>query len=282
MKKIYLLGVLATIMLVGCSSAKTTESSSASKDTSAAESKLTDETSIAGTDTNTTFTVGFDKDFPPMGFVGDDGEFTGFDLDLAAEVAKRLGKKIKYQPIAWDAKDMELTSGNIDCIWNGFSTKNREDKYTWTKPYMKNDQVFVVRSDSDINSFEDLAGKTVEVQMDSSAEAVLKENTELSGTFGKLQTVADFNTGFMDLEMGGVDALAMNSVVANYQITKRGGEGFKVLDKPVSSEEYAVGFKLGNTMLRDEVQMALEEMKADGTLKSISEKWFGKDVTTLE
>ena len=282
MKKIYLLGVLATIMLVGCSSVKTTESSSASKDTSAAESNLTDETSIAGTDTNTTFTVGFDKDFPPMGFVGDDGEFTGFDLDLAAEVAKRLGKKIKYQPIAWDAKDMELTSGNIDCIWNGFSTKNREDKYTWTKPYMKNDQVFVVRSDSDINSFEDLAGKTVEVQMDSSAEAVLKENTELSGTFGKLQTVADFNTGFMDLEMGGVDALAMNSVVANYQITKRGGKGFKVLDKPVSSEEYAVGFKLGNTMLRDEVQTALEEMKADGTLKSISEKWFGKDVTTLE
>ena len=282
MKKIYLLGILATIMLVGCSSAKTTESSSASTDTSAAESKLTDETSIAGTDANTTFTVRFDKDFPPMGFVGDDGEFTGFDLDLAAEVAKRLGKKIKYQPIAWDAKDMELTSGNIDCIWNGFSTKNREDKYTWTKPYMKNDQVFVVRSDSDINSFEDLAGKTVEVQMDSSAEAVLKENTELSGTFGKLQTVADFNTGFMDLEMGGVDALAMNSVVANYQITKRGGEGFKVLDKPVSSEEYAVGFKLGKTMLRDEVQMALEEMKADGTLKSISEKWFGKDVTTLE
>ena len=282
MKKIYLLGVLATIMLVGCSSAKTTESSSASKDTSAAKSNLTDETSIAGADANTTFTVGFDKDFPPMGFVGDDGEFTGFDLDLAAEVAKRLGKEIKYQPIAWDAKDMELTSGNTDCIWNGFSTQNRKDKYTWTKPYMKNDQVFVVRSDSDINSFEDLAGKTVEVQMDSSAEAVLKENTELSGTFGKLQTVADFNTGFMDLEMGGVDALAMNSVVANYQITKRGGEGFKVLDKPVSSEEYAVGFKLGNTMLRDEVQTALEEMKADGTLKSISEKWFGKDVTTLE
>ncbi len=280
MKKIYLLGVLATIMLAGCSSAKTTESSSA--DTSAAESKLTDETSIAGTDADATFTVGFDQDFPPMGFVGDDGEFTGFDLDLAVEVAKRLGKEIKYQPIAWDAKDMELTSGNIDCIWNGFSTKNREDKYTWTKPYMKNDQVFVVRSDSGINSFEDLAGKTVEVQIDSSAEAVLKENTELSGTFTKLQTVADFNTGFMDLEMGGVDALAMNSVVANYQITKRGSKGFKVLDKPLSSEEYAVGFKLGNTILRDEVQTALEEMKADGTLKSISEKWFGKDVTTLE
>ena len=282
MKKIYLLGMLAAFMLAGCSSAKTSESTAASE-TTTVESKVTEETTkAASSDSKTTFTVGFDQDFPPMGFVGDDGEFTGFDLDLAAEVARRLGKEIKYQPIAWDAKDMELSSGTIDCIWNGFSTQNREDKYTWTKPYMKNDQVFVVRSDSDINSFDDLAGKTVEVQIDSSAEAVLKENTKLSDTFGKLQTVADYNTGFMDLEMGGVDALAMNSVVANYQITKRDAEDFKVLDTPLSSEEYAVGFKLGNEALRDEVQKALDEMKADGTLKTISEKWFGKDVTILE
>ena len=282
MKKIYLLGILAAFMLAGCSSAKTSESTAASE-TTTVESKVTEETTTAASsDSKTTFTVGFDQDFPPMGFVGDDGEFTGFDLDLAAEVARRLGKEIKYQPIAWDAKDMELSSGTIDCIWNGFSTQNREDKYTWTKPYMKNDQVFVVRSDSDINSFDDLAGKTVEVQIDSSAEAVLKENTKLSDTFGKLQTVADFNTGFMDLEMGGVDALAMNSVVANYQITKRDAEDFKVLDTPLSSEEYAVGFKLGNEALRDEVQKALDEMKDDGTLKTISEKWFGKDVTILE
>ena len=282
MKKIYLLGMLAAFMLAGCSSAKTSESTAASE-TTTVESKVTEETTkAASSDSKTTFTVGFDQDFPPMGFVGDDGEFTGFDLDLAAEVARRLGKEIKYQPIAWDAKDMELSSGTIDCIWNGFSTQNREDKYTWTKPYMKNDQVFVVRSDSDINSFDDLAGKTVEVQIDSSAEAVLKENTKLSDAFGKLQTVADFNTGFMDLEMGGVDALAMNSVVANYQITKRDAEDFKVLDTPLSSEEYAVGFKLGNEALRDEVQKALDEMKDDGTLKTISEKWFGKDVTILE
>ena len=281
MKKIYLLGILATIMLAGCSSAKTAESTSASADTSAVESKA-DETTTAAAENKNTFTVGFDQDFPPMGFVGDDGEFTGFDLELAAEVAKRMGKEIKYQPIAWDAKDMELTSGNIDCIWNGFSIQGREDKYTWSKPYMKNDQVFVVKSDSSIDSIEDLAGKTVEVQTDSSAEAALKENTELANTFGKLQTVADYNTGFMDLEMGGVDAIAMDSVVANYQITKRGGNGFTVLDTPLSSEEYGIGFKLGNETLRNEVQKALEDMKADGTMKTISEKWFGKDVTTLE
>ena len=281
MKKIYLLGILATIMLAGCSSAKTAGSTSASADTSAVESKA-DETNTSASENKTTFTVGFDQDFPPMGFVGDDGEFTGFDLELAAEVAKRMGKEIKYQPISWDAKDMELTSGNIDCIWNGFSIQGREDKYTWSKPYMKNDQVFVVKSDSSIDSIEDLAGKTVEVQTDSSAEAALKENNELANTFGKLQTVADYNTGFMDLEMGGVDAIAMDSVVANYQITKRGGNGFTVLDTPLSSEEYGVGFKLGNETLKNEVQKALEDMKADGTMKTISEKWFGKDVTTLE
>ena len=281
MKKIYLLGILATIMLAGCSSAKTVESTSASADTSAVESK-SDDTATAASENKSTFTVGFDQDFPPMGFVGDDGEFTGFDLELAAEAAKRMGKEIKYQPISWDAKDMELTSGNIDCIWNGFSIQGREDKYTWSKPYMKNDQVFVVKSDSSIDSIEDLAGKTVEVQTDSSAEAALKENSELANTFGKLQTVADYNTGFMDLEMGGVDAIAMDSVVANYQITKRGGNGFTVLDTPLSSEEYGIGFKLGNETLRNEVQKALEDMKADGTMKTISEKWFGKDVTTLE
>lgn len=281
MKKIYLLGILATIMLAGCSSAKTAESTSASADTSAVASKA-DETTTAASENKTTFTVGFDQDFPPMGFVGDDGEFTGFDLELAAEAAKRMGKEIKYQPISWDAKDMELTSGNIDCIWNGFSIQGREDKYTWSKPYMKNDQVFVVKSDSSIDSIEDLAGKTVEVQTDSSAEAALKENNELANTFGKLQTVADYNTGFMDLEMGGVDAIAMDSVVANYQITKRGGNGFTVLDTPLSSEEYGIGFKLGNETLKNEVQKALEDMKADGTMKTISEKWFGKDVTTLE
>lgn len=281
MKKIYLLGILATIMLAGCSSAKTAESTSASADASAVESKA-DETTTAASENKATFTVGFDQDFPPMGFVGDDGEFTGFDLELAAEAAKRMGKEIKYQPISWDAKDMELTSGNIDCIWNGFSIQGREDKYTWSKPYMKNDQVFVVKSDSSIDSIEDLAGKTVEVQTDSSAEAALKENNELANTFGKLQTVADYNTGFMDLEMGGVDAIAMDSVVANYQITKRGGNGFTVLDTPLSSEEYGIGFKLGNETLKNEVQKALEDMKADGTMKTISEKWFGKDVTTLE
>lgn len=227
-----------------------------------------------------TLIVGFDQDFPPMGFVGDDGEFTGFDLALAKEVADRLGLEYKPQPIAWDAKDMELETGNIDCIWNGFTMTGREEDYTWTEPYMANTQVFVVASDSGIATKEDLAGKVVEVQADSSAEAALKEDPDLTATFGQLLTTADYNTAFMDLEQGAVDAIAMDVIVAGYQIKQRNAD-FVILDDTLSEEEYGVGFKKGNEELRDKVQTTLEEMAADGTLAKISEEWFGKDVTTI-
>ncbi len=231
---------------------------------------------------NGTFIVGFDQDFPPMGFVGNDGEYTGFDLELAEEVANRLGMEFVPQPIAWDAKDMELNSGTIDCIWNGFTMNGREDDYTWSEPYMDNSQVFVVASDSGITSFADLAGKIVEVQADSSAETALKDNTELAGTFGTLQTTPDYNTAFMDLEMGAVDAIAMDVIVAGYQIEQRGdNDSYLILEETLASEEYGIGFKKGNEELRDKVQTTLEEMAADGTLKTISDKWFGRDVTTI-
>jgi polar amino acid transport system substrate-binding protein len=226
------------------------------------------------------FTVGFDQEFPPMGFVGDDGEFTGFDLDLAAEVADRLGLELELQPIAWDSKDMELSSKNIDCIWNGFTMNGREDKYTWTDPYMSNNQVFVVRSDSGIATLADLAGKTVAVQVDSSAEAALADNPDLVDSFGDYITASDYNSALMDLEAGGVDAVAMDEIVANYQIETKGSK-FTVLEEKLAEEEYGVGFLLGNEELRDKVQDALEKMAEDGTLKRISEDWFGKDVTTI-
>ena len=251
------------------------------KETESEEAGQEEETSEAAK-AGGTFTVGFDQDFPPMGFVGDDGEYTGFDLELAKETADRLGLEFVPQPIAWDAKDMELNSGAIDCIWNGFTMNGREDDYTWSKPYMDNSQVFVVSADSGISTLGDLAGKIVEVQADSSAEAALKDNTELAGTFGTLQTTPDYNTAFMDLEMGAVDAIAMDVIVAGYQIEQRGDDGkYVILDETLASEEYGIGFKKGNEELRDKVQTTLEEMAADGTLKEISDKWFGRDVTTV-
>ena len=284
MKKRLLSAVMASAMvlsLAACGGAKT--------ETTAAETtaEKKEETTTAGTTAaetaeaaGGTLIVGFDQDFPPMGFVGDNGEYTGFDLDLAKEVASRLGLEYKAQPIAWDSKDMELESGNIDCIWNGFTITGREDDYTWTTPYMANKQVFVVANDSDIKSQADLAGKVVEVQADSSAEAALKENQDLANTFGQLLTTPDYNTAFMDLEQGAVDAVTMDVIVAGYQIKQRNAD-FKILDDSLSEEEYGVGFKKGNTELRDKVQGALEEMAADGTLAKISDEWFGEDVTTI-
>jgi len=227
-----------------------------------------------------TFTVGFDQDFPPMGYIGDDGEFTGFDLELAKEVAARLNLEFVPQPIAWDAKDMELEAGNIDCIWNGFTMNGREDGYTWTTPYMKNEQVFVVAEDSEIQKVSDLAGKVVTVQADSSAEAALKDDSDLTATFGTVQTAPDYNTALQDLKMGAIDAVAMDSVVARFQIEQRGG-GFRLLEETLAAEEYGVGFKKGNEELRDKVQASLEEMAADGTLAEISTRWFSDDITTI-
>ena len=284
MKKRLLSAVMASAMvlsLAACGGAKT--------ETTAAETtaEKKEETTTAGTTAaetaeaaGGTLIVGFDQDFPPMGFVGDNGEYTGFDLDLAKEAASRLGLEYKAQPVAWDSKDMELESGNIDCIWNGFTITGREDDYTWTTPYMANKQVFVVANDSDIKSQADLAGKVVEVQADSSAEAALKENQDLANTFGQLLTTPDYNTAFMDLEQGAVDAVAMDVIVAGYQIKQRNAD-FKILDDSLSEEEYGIGFKKGNTELRDKVQGALEEMAADGTLAKISDEWFGEDVTTI-
>lgn len=227
-----------------------------------------------------TFTVGFDQNFPPMGFVGDDGEYTGFDLDLAKEVCERQGWEFVPQPIAWETKDATLNSGEIDCIWNGFTMNGREDEYTWSDPYLDNQQVFVVRSDSGIESEEDLAGKIVDVQTESSAQAALDDNPELADTFGTLQVIPDYDTGFMELESGAVDAVAMDIVVASYQIESRGAD-FTILDESIATEEYGIGFAKGNEALRDTVQATLEEMAADGTMAEISEKWFGEDITTI-
>lgn len=281
---------MSMFLLVACSGGSTessqtsSESAASSESTSSAEaSSKESKADTAAIDADGVFTVGFDQDFPPMGFVGDDGEFTGFDLELAAEVAKRLGMEIKYQPIAWDAKEMEIESGNIDVIWNGFTTNGRENDYTWSKPYMENKQVFVVSKDSGITKVEDLKGKKVEVQVDSSGEKALAENKELSDSFAELITTADYNTAFQDLEMGATDAVAMDIIVAGYQLKKRGDGKYIILeDEPISTEEYGIGFKKGNTALRDAVDATLVEMAADKTLKSISEKWFDTDVTIIK
>ncbi len=236
----------------------------------------------AASNQKATFTVGFDQDFPPFGYVDENGEFTGFDLELAKEAAKRMDMEIKLQPIDWDSKELELSSGSISCIWNGFTMNGRENDYTWTESYMNNSQVFVVKSDSGIKTQADLAGKIVTAQTDSAALNALNGDDfkDLKASFKELLTCAQYNTAFMDLEAGAVDAVAMDIGVAKYQIEGKESK-FIILDEPIVKEQYAIGFYKGNTEMRDKVQKALDEMAADGTFKKISEKWFGYDVCTL-
>ena len=231
-----------------------------------------------GEDDRTTFTVGFDAEFPPYGYKDTDGEYIGFDLDLAAEVCKRRGWTLVKQPIDWDSKDMELNSGTIDCIWNGFTIQGREEDYTWTEPYVDNSQVVVVRASSDIQKPADLAGKVVIVQTDSSALAAFtgedaeQANKDLAASFAELQQVADYNSAFMNLEAGAADAVCLDIGVAKHELANR-GDAFRMLDSIISTEQYGVGFKLGNTSLRDAVQETINEMAADGTFMEIAKIW---------
>lgn len=234
--------------------------------------------SSKNTDNSGKFTVGFDAEFPPYGYKDDNGEYVGFDLDLAQAVCDKNGWTLVKQPIDWDSKDMELNSGTIDCIWNGFTMTGREKDYTWSSAYIDNSQVVIVKSDAQINNLSDLAGKVVAVQSDSSALAAFtgedasESNIQLAKSFSSLQQVGDYNSAFMNLESGSVDAICMDIGVAGYELKAR-GNSFRMLSEHVSSEEYGIGFKKGNTKLRDQVQETLNEMLADGTFMNIAKKW---------
>lgn len=273
MKKRIFAPVAAAVALVAALALSACGASPAASDQGSAGSSSAD----AGGEI-TTLTVGFDQAYPPYGYVGDDGEFTGLDLELAAEVAKRNDWELKLEPIDWDAKDTLLNSGAITCIWNGFTMEGREDDYTFSDPYMLNAQVVVVRADSGIESFEDLAGKTVITQVDSAAEEVLNgDMADLTATFASLETIGDYNTAFMQLESGAVDAVACDLSIAQYQMA--GKDTYKQLDEQLSTEHYAVGFKKGDTALAEKVTETLKEMDKDGFVKELCDKYADDGVS---
>lgn len=272
-----LMAAAMVFTMAGCGSSKDADTS-AKKETKTEDSKDKE-------NSDKQFIVGFDAEYPPYGYKDDNGEYVGFDLDLAQEVCARNGWELVKQPIDWDSKDMELNSGSIDCIWNGFTMTGREDDYTWSKPYVDNSIVVVVKEGSGIEKKEDLAGKVVAVQADSSGLAALtdeednEENLKLAASFSDLQQVADYNTAFMNLEAGAVDAIVVDIGVADYQLESR--TGFAMLDDKIRTEQYAVGFKLGNEELRDQVQSTLDEMLKDGTFDDIAKKWDLSDMVCL-
>lgn len=267
-------------LLTGCGSSdtgakSTTESAAASTEAVGAETAGIE---AAGTETagnGKKFTVGFDASFPPYGYQ-ENGEYVGFDLDLAQEVCDRNGWELVKTPIDWDAKNIELNGGSIDCIWNGFTLNGREDDYTWTPAYINNTQVFAVNKNSGIKKAADLAGKNVLVQADSSALAALQdeENTDikaLADSFGRLTQVPDYESALMELEAGSADAVAMDEGVA---LTKQAqNDNIVILDDVISQEQYGIAFKKGNDELRDQVWSTLLEMEKDGTVDKIAAKY---------
>lgn len=224
-----------------------------------------------------TLKLGLDASFPPLGFENESGEIVGFDIDLAKAVCDYYGIELECIPIEWDNKDAELQSGNIDCIWNGFTvTDEREQTYCLSRPYLANRQVVVVTEDSEIASLADLAGKKIALQSDSSASEAVEANEELNASIGEKVELLDNLTAIMDLKSANVDAVIMDEVVARYVISTS-NEPLKVLEESLAPEEYAIGFAKDNTELCRAVEDALTALKEDGTLKAISEEWFGED-----
>ncbi len=226
------------------------------------------------------FVLGFDENFPPMGFK-EGSEYTGFDIELARALFQRLGIELKLQPIDWKANIMELNSGNVDCLWNGLTiTEDRKKEIIFSEPYLKNEQVVVVMDSSPVKTLADLEGKKLGLQSGSSANEALDANEVFKSSLSEVVPFKDNMTAFMDLESGGLDAVLVDSIVAGYNITTS-GKPYRILDEKLAPEEYGIGFRKGDVALRDAVNAELEKMAADGTLAQISTKWFASDITTV-
>lgn len=228
------------------------------------------------------FILGLDDSFPPMGFRDDSDNIVGFDIDLARAVCEKLGVELVVQPISWEAKEQELNTKAIDCIWNGLSiTDERKKNMTMSDAYLENTISLVVRGDSDIATLEDVAGKSVAIQGGSASEEALDDDKAFADTLGKVNKFDDYVTALMDLETGNSDAVLMDSVVAQYMINTN-NKDFKILDESIMADEYGIGFRKGDEKLCEAVAKALKELKADGKVAEISTKWFGSDITLIK
>ncbi len=225
------------------------------------------------------FIMGLDDSFPPMGFRDDKGELVGFDIDMARAVAEHMGVEVELMPIDWSAKELELETGNIDLIWNGYTiTDERKEKVLMSEPYMENKQVILVKADSPIKTLDDMDGKIVAVQEGSSAQGVINDDVELMVTIGEVVAFKDYVTALMDVDSGRVDALGVDLVVADYYMAKKPGQ-YVMLEETLAPEQYGIGFRKGEQAFHDAVAAAFEAMKQDGSAAEVSNKWFGRDVT---
>lgn len=276
--KILSILLMCTLVLTACGTNENNEKGSGVT----AKSEDGEDLSLSYIYDKKTLVLGLDASFPPMGYTDDDMNIVGFDIDVAKEVCSRMGVELKLQSINWVAKEQELNTKNIDCIWNGFSyTEEKNEALTLSQPYMSNRQVAVVLATSEVNTLEDLAGKTVVIQNGSTASDAMAANEKLTKSLKELVKVDDNVKAMMDLKIGGSDCVVMDEVVARYYTSKEEG-AYKILEESLSDEQYVIGFRKGDNALKDEVEKYLKEMKEDGTLAQISTTWFGEDITTIK
>ena len=263
MKKIFAL-LLAAMLLLTCSA-------------------LAEDDGLANVMAKGKLIMGFDEAYPPMGFVDENGVHVGFDIDLAREVCKRMGVELVLQPISWDAKELELSGGNIDCIWSGLTiTPERQEQMTFTMPYLANEQILVVMADSGIASLADVAGKVLGTQAGSASVDVLDANPELKASLAEVALSDDFVAALMDLKLGGIDVLLIDSVVGNYYIAQQEDPSqFVVLPEVLQAEEYGIAVRKGEQSLADAINAQLIAICEDGTLDAIRANWFANDVTVV-
>ena len=233
----------------------------------------------ANPDGSETLVIGLDDTFAPMGFRNEQGELVGFDIDLSAEVAKRLDVHFVYQSIDWSVKEQELNSGNIDMIWNGYGiTPEREELVQMTDPYIEDTQIIVTRAEDDpIENLEDLKGMTVTTQSSSTALQIMEAEwpKEVLDGLDDLILYPNYNNSFLDLDAGRVDAVVVGGVYGNYVVNLRGEENYNVFLDTSAVEPMAVGLRKSDSELVEAINQAFEEMKEDGTYEEIYTKWFG-------
>ena len=244
---------------------------------------LAEDTGLADIMAKGKLVMGFDEAYPPMGFVDENGEHVGFDIDLAKEVAKRMGIELVLQPISWDAKELELSSKKIDCIWSGLTiTEERRQQMLFTMPYLANEQIMVVMADSGIASVADTAGKVLGTQAGSASVDVLEANPAVKDALAEIALSDDFVAALMDLRLGGIDVLLIDSVVGNYYIAQQDDPAaFSVLSEVLQAEEYGIAVRQGEETLADAINAQLIAIQEDGTLDAIRANWFANDVTTV-
>lgn len=223
--------------------------------------------------------IGLDDNFPPFGFHDESGELVGFDIDMAKEASKRLGMEVEFKPIDWDSKEAALKSKQVDMLWNGLTiTDERSQQIAFSKPYMNNAQLLVVRADSPINDRAGLAGKVIGTQEGSSSIDALEKNAEFKDSLAEVKKYGDFVNAFMDLEIGRTDGILVDSVVGRYYMAKKPGK-FKVIDDKMGDEKFGVGMRKEDTLLQDKLNDVLKQMSEDGTMTKLSQKWFNEDIT---